>query len=162
MSVAFAQASITFIGQNYGAGNMKRVRQTLKWGLLYVLLAGGILGNLVVLFRVPLLKLYVSEADSIAYGSTRIIMINTLYFLCGTMDVTVGALRGVGFSLIPMFVSLIGVCGFRVVWIFPYFRTHHTMEMLFISYPISWVATFLCQLLVFMLWVRSTKRKGIA
>ena len=159
---AFHHTVLSFTGQNYGAGNMKRVRQTLKWGLLYVLLAGGILGNLVVLFRVPLLKLYVSEADSIAYGSTRIIMINTLYFLCGTMDVTVGALRGVGFSLIPMFVSLIGVCGFRVVWIFTYFRAHHTMEMLFISYPISWVATFLCQLLVFMLWVRSTKRKGIA
>lgn len=154
---AFHHTVLSFTGQNYGAGKFDRVRKTLFWGLLYVTLVGGVLGNLVVLLRVPLLNLYISGADAISYGITRIFMINTLYFLCGTMDVAVGSLRGMGFSLVPMFVSLAGVCGFRVVWIFTYFRAHHTLSMLFVSYPISWSVTFAAHLAVYFLWARKKR-----
>lgn len=154
---AFHHTVLSFTGQNYGAGKYDRVRKTLFWGLLYVTVVGGVLGNLVVLLRVPLLNLYISGAEAVSYGITRIFMINTLYFLCGTMDVAVGSLRGMGFSLVPMFVSLAGVCGFRVVWIFTYFRAHHTLSMLFISYPISWSVTFAAHLAVYFLWARRTR-----
>ena len=149
---AFHHTGLSFTGQNYGARNYKRVRKTLLYGLLFVTLVGGTLGNLVVLLRVPLLHLYIKGEEAISYGITRIFFINVLYFLCGTMDVTVGCLRGIGYSLIPMFVSLAGVCGFRVIWIFTYFRAHRTLSMLFISYPISWFFTFAIQLLVFLIW----------
>ena len=157
---AFHHTVLSFTGQNYGAGNYKRVRQTLLYGLLYVTLVGGILGNLVVLLRVPLLHLYISGPEAISYGVTRIIGINTLYFFCGTMDVAVGCLRGVGFSLIPMFVSLAGVCGFRIVWIFTYFRSHHTLSVLFASYPISWTFTFAVHMLVFAIWWAKNRNAG--
>lgn len=157
---AFHHTVLSFSGQNYGAGKYDRVRKSLLWGLFYVTLAGGILGNLVVLFRRPLLGLYIKGPEAISFGFQRIWMINTLYFLCGTMDVVVGALRGIGYSLIPMFVSLAGVCGFRVIWIFTYFRAHRSLPVLFASYPISWTATFLIQLSVFVYWSYKKKRAG--
>ena len=148
---AFHHTVLSFTGQNYGAGRYDRVRKTLFWGLIFVTVVGGVLGNLVVLLRVPLLNLYISGEEALSFGFTRIFMINTLYFLCGTMDVVVGSLRGMGFSLIPMFVSLAGVCGFRVIWIFTYFRAHHTLSILLVSYPISWLVTFAAHLLVYYL-----------
>lgn len=154
---AFHHTVLSFTGQNYGAGRYDRVRKTLFWGLLYVALVGGVLGNLVVLFRVPLLNLYISGEEALSFGFTRIVMINTLYFLCGTMDVAVGSLRGMGFSLVPMFVSLAGVCGFRVAWIFTYFSAHRSLSVLFVSYPISWAATFTVHMLVYFLWARRTR-----
>lgn len=154
---AFHHTVLSFTGQNYGARNFKRVRQTLRWGLLFVFLAGAVLGGLVILLRVPLLRLYVHEAESIRYGCLRIITINSVYFLCGVMDVVVGSLRGIGFSLIPMFVSLAGVCGFRVFWIYTYFSSHRTMPTLFLSYPISWAVTFIAQLTVYLIWLRRNR-----
>ena len=155
---AFHHTVLSFTGQNYGARNYKRVRQSLFYGLLFVTLVGGILGNLVVLLRMPLLRLYINGREALAYGCVRVISINTLYLFCGTMDVTVGCLRGIGYSLIPMFVSLAGVCGFRVIWIFTYFRSHRELSVLFASYPISWIFTFCVHLCVYAMW-RSKHRE---
>ena len=157
---AFHHTVLSFTGQNYGAGRYDRVRKTLFWGLIFVTVVGGVLGNLVVLLRVPLLNLYISGEEALSFGFTRIFMINTLYFLCGTMDVVVGSLRGMGFSLIPMFVSLAGVCGFRVIWIFTYFRAHHTLSILLVSYPISWLVTFAAHLLVYFLVARRKRLRA--
>ena len=149
---AFHHTVLSFTGQNYGARNYKRIRKTLMWGLIFVTTAGVVFGSLAILLRYQLLGFYIKEEEAIRYACTRVITVNALYFLCGVMDVTVGCLRGIGFSLVPMFVSLIGVCGFRVAWIFSYFRSHRSFTTLFLSYPISWVVTFLAQLTVYFIW----------
>ena len=125
--------------------------------LLVVYAVGVALGCTAILLRYPLLHLYIKGDEAMKYGCIRIIVINTAYFLCGIMDVTVGSLRGIGYSLIPMFVSLLGVCGFRVAWIFTYFQSHKTMNVLFLSYPISWIVTFLAQITVYLLWMRKNR-----
>lgn len=154
---AFHHTVLSFTSQNYGAGNYKRIRQTLRYGLLFVTAVGVALGCTAILLRYPLLHLYIKGDEAMKYGCIRIIVINTAYFLCGIMDVTVGSLRGIGYSLIPMFVSLLGVCGFRVAWIFTYFQSHKTMNVLFLSYPISWIVTFLAQITVYLLWMRKNR-----
>jgi Na+-driven multidrug efflux pump len=82
-------------------------------------------------------------------------MICQLYFLCGMMDVTVGLLRGMGYSIMPMIVSLLGACGLRVLWIFTVFRWHRSLFTLYLSYPITWAVTFAVHLICFlMVWKR--------
>ena len=149
---AWHHTTLSFTGQNYGAGHMDRVRKILAWGLLYVTLFGAGLGGVALLLRRPLLGIYTSSSEAIAYGCVRIGVICKTYFLCGIMDVLVGELRGIGFSLLPTVVSLLGVCGFRITWIYTYFQTHRTLETLYWSYPISWTITALLHLLTFLVW----------
>ena len=97
------------------------------------------------LFANPLLKLYVNNPMGISYGYARLKVILLTYFLCGLMDVFALALRSIGYSLVPTIVSLLGVCGIRVLWIYTIFMIpeYHTLESLVISYPISWLITCL-------------------
>ncbi|MBQ9129827.1 MAG: hypothetical protein IJX59_03580, partial [Clostridia bacterium] len=98
--------------------------------------------------------------ESIHYGMIRLQIIALTYFTCGIMDVFSGSLRGMGASLGPTLICLIGVCGIRITWIFTYFQSHHTMKTLFLSYPISWTVTVLAQLIFFLYLRRKlVKRK---
>ena len=78
--------------------------------------------------------------------------INLPYFLCGIMDVTTGAIRGMGASLLPMIVSVLGICVFRVCWIMTVFHQpqYHTLQCLYLSYPISWIITFIAEITIFI------------
>lgn len=139
------QADLTFASQNYGARRFDRVKRTL-WVCLGTVTAVGLgLGMLFRLFGPQLLQLYNSEADVIGYGLIRLSIILPTYFLCGLMDVMVGQMRGIGYSIVPMIVSLTGACLLRVVWIMTIFALpqYHTLEVLYWSYPVSWLATFL-------------------
>jgi Na+-driven multidrug efflux pump len=91
--------------------------------------------------------------EAINYGMMRFTFVALLYFLCGLMDVTMGGLRGMGEAIAPMLISVIGVCGIRITWIYTIFQMErfHTPGWLFASYPVSWTITFLCQLIVFVL-----------
>ena len=90
--------------------------------------------------------------EVIQYGIARLSVVSASYFLCGIMDVFVGSLRGIGYSIMPMLVSLAGACLFRIIWIFTIFQVEHTQFSLYVSYPISWMLTisahFICYLLV--------------
>lgn len=119
-----------------------------------VIAVGVILGNGVYLAGGTLLKLYSPDAEVIEYGMLRLSYICTTYALCGMMDVMVGSLRGMGYSIMPMLVSLTGACLFRVVWIMTVFRAYHSLEVLYISYPISWALTFGVHLLCFFIVYR--------
>ncbi|MCI5773034.1 MAG: MATE family efflux transporter, partial [Erysipelotrichaceae bacterium] len=92
-------------------------------------------------FGEQLLGIYTSDMQVIGYGINRLMLVSAPYFLCGLMDVFVGSLRGMGYSIMPMIVSLTGACLFRIVWIFTIFAAFHTQFSLYISYPISWVLT---------------------
>lgn len=157
---AFMQTAINFVGQNYGAGNYKRVLKVF-WTCIASVLSVGIVVCIAVYMAAPqLLKIYITDSpQAIADGLLKMQFICLPYFLCGLMEVTTGAIRGMGSSFVTMVISVLGVVGLRIGWIYTVFAAHHTPETLFISYPISWIGTFLCQLVAFLI-VYKKKTKG--
>ncbi|MBR6473919.1 MAG: MATE family efflux transporter [Lachnospiraceae bacterium] len=145
---AFHQATLSFMSQNYGAGRYDRLKKIAVAGILCVTATGLTLGNLEYFLGKTLLGIYTSSENVIEAGLIRMSIICTTYCLCGMMDVMVGALRGLGYSFVPMIVSLCGVCGIRLVWLFTVFEMekYHVVETVYVSYPISWLATFLIHL----------------
>lgn len=143
---ALHQTAVSFVGQNYGARKYKRIKTIAIECVVIVTVVGLVGGNLVYLFGKPLLGLYNTEADVIAYGLKRLLYICCPYFLCGVMDTLVGCLRGLGQSVLPTIVSLTGACFFRIVWIYTIFAAERTPEILYVSYPISWTITSLVHL----------------
>lgn len=160
---AFHQTAINFTGQNMGAGQYKRVRRTMEICLGCVTVLGLALGIGVYLLREPLLGIYINESEhsarAIADGSIRMMYLCIPYFLLGIMDVTTGVLRGLGSSVTPMVISILGVCGVRIGWIYTFFAQDQTPETLFISYPISWLATFLFEFMAFVIIYRRRVRQ---
>ena len=152
---AFYQATISFTSQNFGARDYKRISKILWAGELYVIATGLILGNLAVFFGDSFLGIYSTSEEVIAAGMVRLKIIGTTYALCGIMDVLVGALRGIGYSVLPMIVSLIGACGLRLLWLATVFRIpdYHSQETIYLSYPITWTITltvhFICFIILF-------------
>ena len=138
---AVYQTSLSFTGQNMGARNYQRVDRILFMCLGVVAVVGIVLGGGAVLFGTPLLGIYTNDPQVIAYGLQRLHVVALTYFLCGIMDSLVGSLRGIGNSIMPMYVSLSGACLFRVFWIFTIFQALHTQFSLYVSYPISWILT---------------------
>ena len=151
---ALHQADMTFASQNYGAGKADRVRKTMWCCLGTVTVIGLSMGLLNLLFGVPLMSLYNSEEQVISYGMVRMGVIMPTYFLCGLMDVMVGQLRGIGYSIMPMIVSLTGACLLRIVWILTVFAGNHTLTVLYLSYPVSWFVTFGIHFLCYMFVAR--------
>lgn len=151
---SFYQTAISFCGQQYGAMKIRRVGKTLVQCEVLVILVGLLLGNGAYFFGGTLLKLYSTDPEVISYGLLRMRYICVLYFLCGMMDVMVGALRGIGYSVLPMLVSLSGACLFRIVWISTVFQRVHTLPCLYNSYPISWALTFAVHLICFCIIYR--------
>lgn len=159
---AFHQATISFTSQNYGARAYRRIYKILFAGELCVIVTGLLLGNLAVFFGETLLGIYSPSAEVIAAGMVRLKVICTLYALCGVMDVLVGALRGIGYSIIPMVVSLVGACGLRLVWIATVFRMpeYHSLFTVYLSYPITWTITLTVHAVTFALAARKALRPG--
>ncbi len=142
---SFHQTALNFCGQNYGAGNLRRVNRVTATSLATVACAGFIVGNLIYIFGRPLLGIYITDSpEAINYGMERLRFMLIPYFLCGIMDTTTGAMRGIGSSMTPMVITILGVCVMRIVWIYTVFAIpqYHTFAGLFISYPISWALTF--------------------
>ena len=137
---SFYQASIAFTGQNYGANKIKNSKKILLICMIYTFTIGVIMGGGAYLLREPLLNLYTS-GEAIEYAKIRITIICLSYFLCGLMDLPVGSMRGLGNSIAPMIVSILGMVVFRIIWISTVFKFNHELWVLYISYPISWVAT---------------------
>ena len=151
---AFYQTDLTFTSQNYGAGECRRVDRSLLLCQMYSMIFGLVLGNLAVFFGHPLASIYApGEEDVIAQAMLRLKYVCSLYCLCGVMDVMVGALRGLGYSVVPMIVSMVGACGTRLVWVATVFQTHRTPEVLYSSYPVSWTLTAAVHI-VFFLYIR--------
>ena len=157
---ALHQTAVNFIGQNYGAKNYHRLGKITACSLGCVVAVGLAMGVSGRLFAGPLLGIYITDsAEALAYGVNRMNYICLPYFLCGIMDVMTGVLRGLGASMLPMIISVAGVCGFRVLWIFTVFHSprFHTLPVLYLSYPISWVLTFTAELAVYFVIVRRLK-----
>jgi len=148
---AFHQAAITFVSQNYGAGLCDRVDRVVKLCISYVAVTGLVLGNLVYFFGETLAAIYApGEPVVIELAVTRLLFVSAPYFICGLMDVMVGVLRGLGYSLIPMIVSLVGACGIRLLWVATVFQSRRTFESLLISYPVTWIITVVVLFFMFL------------
>ncbi len=156
---SFYQAAISFCGQNYGAKKYRRVGKSLLLCEILVIIVGLAMGNGAYFLAGTLLKLYTDDPVVISYGILRMGYICVPYFFCGMMDVMVGGLRGLGYSIMPMLVSLTGACLFRIVWIYTIFREYRTLECLYISYPISWALTFAVHLICFAVVYRKLLKK---
>lgn len=148
-SNSIAQTAMTFAGQNSGAGDYKRVKKVLVECSLLCLGVGIVAGAILILFRTPLLSLYTDSLEVIKAGSVRINIICMFYILCGVMDTVANVSRGMGKSIVPMFITLVFVCLVRVVWIFTVFRVMNTVECIYWSYPITWALTAAVQFIYF-------------
>ena len=157
---AYSQTSINFTGQNYGARKFDRIRRTMFICLISVFVTGAVLGCSARLAGNPLLSIYIpGDEDAISVGLIRMTYICVPYFLCGLMDVTTGLIRGIGHSVLPMIITIAGVCGLRIVWIYTVFRIpkYHTLQCLYFSYTLSWSLTFLTELIVFIYLLRKIR-----
>jgi len=149
---AFHQTTVNFTGQNVGAKQYKRVLKILLVCLGCAAVIGGGVGLLFYTFGEDLLSIYITDsAEALSYGMLRLSITSLTYLLCGLLDVSTGSLRGMGVSLAPMIISILGVCGIRIGWVFTVFQIpqFHSPQSLYISYPISWGITFLAQMVVF-------------
>ncbi len=149
---SFHQTAVNFTGQNMGAQQYQRVKKILWVCLGSVAIVGLSFGLLLWTFGEQLLSIYITDsAQAISYGMIRMTHLAIPYFICGLMDVSTGALRGMGASFTPMVISVLGVCGIRIGWIMTVFQIprFHTPQCLYISYTISWAVTFLFQILAF-------------
>ena len=156
---SMSQASLSFTGQNFGAGQLKRIKRIAGICLASVSVVGLILGMAFYLLGTPLSRIYSPDQAVIDVSLIRLEIICTTYFLCGIMEVLVGLLRGMGQSLLPTTVSLLGACAFRVLWIYTVFAADKTLTTLYISYPISWLLTSFIHLVCFFIVYFYNKRK---
>lgn len=152
---AFHQATLSFTSQNMGAGKYDRINKILIRGLICVVIVGVVMGNACVFFGESLVGIYSSSPKVIESGILRLKYIATLYALCGMMDVMVGSLRGMGYSVMPMIVSMLGACGLRILWLATIFQipAYHNIQSVYVSYPVSWTLTFLAHVICFI-WAR--------
>jgi len=138
---AFAQATTTFVSQNYGAGNLSRCFAITKTGLGLDVAFTGIMAALVIGFAPELLALFNADEVVVELGIIRFWYIVAPQFLQVFIDVLSGALRGYGFSLPPALLALLGICGVRITWLYTLFPAHPDYGTLMACYPVSWLIT---------------------
>lgn len=146
---AITQACMSFTSQNYGVGKWKRMDRVLIDCIILSVSVSVVLGGGAYVFGKELLGIYTSSPEVIACGKDILLYTTVTYFMCGLMDLFPGAMRGMNFSLGPMILSIIGTVGTRIVWIYGIFPSHRSLDILFISYPASWLLTIVMQVICF-------------
>lgn len=157
---AVTQAALSFTGQNLGAKKFDRINKVLLRCMLLVTAVGLTLGCTAYLLGRPLLSLYTSDPQVMDYGMRKLLLLCVPHFTCGLMNVIVGSMRGLGSSVSPMVMSIFGVCVLRVVWIYTVFAAFPTWEVLFLSYPVTWVATALIEGIFYVFIRKKAVRKA--
>lgn len=160
---SFYQATISFTSQNFGAKKYGRIKRIAVTGECCVVATGVLLGIAALFFGRQLLGIYSQSPEVIDAGMNRMRVIASTYALCGMMDVMVGALRGIGYSVIPMIVSLVGACGLRLVWIATVFQIErfHNVFTIYFSYPVTWIITFTAHVICYAIVSRKVIPKNI-
>ncbi len=159
MANSFYHAVMTFISQNVGAKKHERIVPILLKGTTLAVIASISLGAVVLLNADTLTRIYTDAPEAIESSVLKMNIIVSTYFLCGIMEILAGALRGLGYSLVPMLNTIVGVCVFRIVWIYTIFEKHHTLFSLFMCYPFSWVLTLVANLIYFVFAYKKVKRR---
>ncbi len=157
---SITQACMSFTSQNYGARKPKRMDRILVDGLILQVITCLTLGVLAYVFGNQVSSIYTDDANVIKCSVEILALTTVPYFLCGFMDTFPGVLRGMGRSTVPMILCLLGTVGVRIIWIYLFFPHNRTLSYLFISYPVSWIATILMQL-VYYLFIRKEVHKEL-
>lgn len=144
------QACMSFTSQNYGVGKYKRMDRVLADCMILTVAVSLIFGCSAYFFGNYILRIYTSDAEVIKCGLEILSITTVPYFLCGIMDLFPGALRGMGYSAVPMILSVIGTVGMRVLWIYAVFPLNRSLYVLFISYPASWGITIVMQVICYI------------
>ena len=158
---AFYQAAISFTSQNMGAGKLKRIHGIVLTATGCAAVTGILLGNLSCLFGRQLLGIYSTQEIVIEEGIKRLYYIAAPYFICGIMDTMAGVIRGLGYSILPMIVSLLGACVLRIIWIqaFCPLPAFHYVENVYVSYPVTWTITLTAHIVCYIIIMRKLKKR---
>ena len=148
--MAFTQATITFTSQCMGAGRFDRIKQIMVTTMAMVVVGAIIMGTAVYLAGPFVLRFYTDKPEVVAVGMVRIRLVASLLVLNGILDVFVNSLRGMGVSTLPTILMVVGICGVRLLWIYTMFPIHHTLESIYLCFPISWAVTSIIE---FILWI---------
>jgi Na+-driven multidrug efflux pump len=143
-SASYYQTAMSFTGQNLGGGKYKRVIKSTLICLLYTTTILMVCGTVFLIFGRQLLGLYNPETDVVNWGMQRMVIMMSSYFLCGISDTITGALRGLGYSVLPTVTTIMGTCVLRIFWVFAIFPQYRTLYSLIFSYPVSWALIALC------------------
>lgn len=155
MMAAFYTACASFIAQNLGAKKKDRVLQSYKICLLYSFMVGLILGVGLFVLRYPFLSLFTNESAVIDAGIKRLSIMALSYAVSAFMDCTIAASRGLGKSIIPTIIVIMGSCGFRILWVYTIFAHFKTIQSLYLLYPFSWTITAIAEIIYFVVIYRS-------
>jgi len=157
---AIYHAALTFVGQNVGAKKYNRIGKIIGVCAVTVGAIGITMSVVAVALGQPLLSLYAPGNDrAISMGMVRMSIVSATYFLCGFMELGCGVMRGLGNSLVPMIVSVVGSCAFRILWIYTVFNALPSLRTLYISYPISWILTAAAHFICSAIYLRIIKKK---
>lgn len=138
---AFGQAAVTFTAQNYGAGQLKRCRKVLRYAMMLGVIGTGVMCVVFTLGKYFFVGIYTNEPLDIQFAVVRMIHVESLEFLPCFYEITGGALRGMGRSLLPAILTVFGSCVLRLIWLFTVFQRFPTFKMLLNVYPITWIIT---------------------
>ncbi len=157
---AFTQATVTFVSQNYGAGNEARCRKALRLAM-----AMGIGSDMVViaaamLARTYLIRLFTTDSEVISYAMLRLSIAFSCHFLVGTYDIPGGAMRGMNHSMVPALISVLGTCVFRLLYVFSFLPSHRSVDNLLLVYPLSWTLTAVVMNAAYFAVLRRTFHSG--
>ncbi|MCR5004957.1 MAG: MATE family efflux transporter [Clostridiales bacterium] len=141
MANSFAQAAVTFTSQNYGARNAKRCRQVWAWSMCMGIGIDMILIAIMMLLRGQLIRIFTTDTEVIRYAMVRFQIVILLHFICGSYEISGGALRGLNRSMVPALISVLGTCAFRLLYVGVWFPQHRSLETLLLVYPFSWIVT---------------------
>lgn len=159
----FAQGVLTFVSQNRGARKFDRIKKVYCVSLACVTVIGGILGTLVIIFGQQVFSIFSKNQAVINAAQSRMAIIAATYFLCGLMDCSANTLRGLGYSMTPMVITLLGACGLRILYLATFYQIprFHTYQSIFVSYPLSWGITFLVLLVVLIFVFRKMGKETL-
>lgn len=166
---SYLHAAMTFTGQNYGAKKPDRIKKSILYAVIQVLVVGIVGGQLVNLFAEPLANLYVdpnvADKDLVINSAVELMgFMLSVYFMCGLMDTLSGALRGLGYSTIPMIVSIGAICILRMIWVFVFYpmEQFHTLIGIYTIYPISWSLGVISMVIALLIIYPKIKKKLLA
>ena len=159
---AISNTSSTVVGQNYGAGNFDRIKRAVKTCIVYSIVLSLLTSISILILQKPLLSLYLSTSEAIEWATVRMSIILPTYFVLGVMDLLSNSMRGMGSSVTPMIITLLGVCLFRIVWIYTIFPLKPLYSNVILSFPASWVITLLVDIVAFLALYHSKKKAFFA
>lgn len=156
-----SQGAVAFAGANYGAKNVRRIKQSALWSTIDGIIVAGVLGIIVYFIPEPLLRIYISDPDAISYGVEKLKLIGETYTIYAVVCTVSSAIRGLGYSITPMIISLLGICVLRIAYIYTIFPLpeFHTITGLYYSYPLSWIVTAVAHIICYFLISRREFRK---